>query len=180
MMHTRVQKADIPIELLRTFEAVADLASFTKAAGALGISQPAVSGQIKRLEEILGSEIFSRHGSRSRLTAYGELVIGYARRILVMNDQLIALAGSEPNQREFRIGIPSWLEEGVLSRLFEEVSSSKFGMNIHYRSDKSDRLARGLQRGFLILFSSSTSRRPRFRSLSGKKSSIGSGRRILC
>jgi len=47
---------NIPTELLRTFVAVVDLRSFTKAAQSLGITQPAVSAQVKRLQQLLGGE----------------------------------------------------------------------------------------------------------------------------
>jgi DNA-binding transcriptional LysR family regulator len=45
---------NIPTELLRTFVAVVDMRSFTRAAQSLGITQPAVSAQVKRLQQLLG------------------------------------------------------------------------------------------------------------------------------
>lgn len=54
------QMTNIPTDLLRTLVAVVDLRSFTKAAAALGVTQPAVSAQIKRLQFLLGGDLFDR------------------------------------------------------------------------------------------------------------------------
>jgi DNA-binding transcriptional LysR family regulator len=66
---------NIPTDLLRTFVAVVDMRSFTKAAISLGVTQPAVSSQIKRLQFLLGEDIFDRSTSGVSLTPHGEVVI---------------------------------------------------------------------------------------------------------
>jgi DNA-binding transcriptional LysR family regulator len=55
---------NIPTELLRTFVAVVDLRSFTKAAQSLGITQPAVSAQVKRLQQLLGGDLMDKSAIR--------------------------------------------------------------------------------------------------------------------
>ena len=75
-MHHRYDKSNIPIELLRTLVAISDSGSFTKAADALGLSQSAVSLQIKRLERLVAGELFRKAGSGHRLTERGEMVAG--------------------------------------------------------------------------------------------------------
>jgi DNA-binding transcriptional LysR family regulator len=72
-------------ELLAAFVAVADHRSFTRAAAALNRTQSAVSMQIKRLEERLGTELFRRSKVQVDLSPSGEGLLGYARRILVLN-----------------------------------------------------------------------------------------------
>jgi LysR family cyn operon transcriptional activator len=67
---------------LRYFQAVAEEHSFRRAAERLFISQPALSQQIRQLEEELGVPLFDRIGKRVRPTAAGELLLGYARRVL--------------------------------------------------------------------------------------------------
>lgn len=67
---------------LRYFQAVAEERSFRRAAERLFVSQPALSQQIRQLEEELGIPLFDRIGKRVRLTAAGELLLGYARRVL--------------------------------------------------------------------------------------------------
>jgi DNA-binding transcriptional LysR family regulator len=81
--------ADIDIDLLRAFLAVADGASFTAAARALNRTQSAVSMQIKRLEEIAGGKLFERTSRRVAPTRRGEALDGYARRMVGLNDEAL-------------------------------------------------------------------------------------------
>ena len=85
---------NIPTELLRTLVAVVDLRSFTKAAQSLGVTQPAVSAQIKRLQGLLGADLLDKSAPGVSLTSAGELVVNYARRLLSINDQILDLAGA--------------------------------------------------------------------------------------
>ena len=73
---------NIPTDLIRTFVAVVDSKSFTKAAHLLGVTQPAVSAQIKRLQGLLGADLFDKHGQGVVPTKHGKEVIIYARRLL--------------------------------------------------------------------------------------------------
>jgi DNA-binding transcriptional LysR family regulator len=73
---------------LRTIAAVARHRSLTKAGDELFLTQPAVSQQIRRLEEELGVELFHRTSRRVELTAEGRVVLGYAERVLAEVDGL--------------------------------------------------------------------------------------------
>jgi DNA-binding transcriptional LysR family regulator len=95
---------NIPTELLRTLVAVVDLRSFTKAAHSLGVTQPAVSAQIKRLQNLLGSELLDKSAPGVSLTNAGELVVNYARRLLSINDQILDIAGPRLVAKTVRIG----------------------------------------------------------------------------
>src|ERR1700710_1143414 len=95
---------NIPTELLRTLVAVVDLRSFTKAAQSLGVTQPAVSAQIKRLQGLLGSDLLDKSAPGVSLTSAGELVVNYARRLLSINDQILDIAGPRPAAKTVRIG----------------------------------------------------------------------------
>ena len=95
---------NIPTELLRTLVAVVDLRSFTKAAQSLGVTQPAVSAQIKRLQGLLGTELLDKSAPGVTLTSAGELVVNYARRLLSINDQILDFAAPRPASRTLRIG----------------------------------------------------------------------------
>ena len=72
---------NIPTDLLRTFVTIKDLGGFTSAGELLGRSQPAISLQIKKLEEILGTKIFLR-GSSLELTEDGEYLYRQPGRYL--------------------------------------------------------------------------------------------------
>ncbi len=95
---------NIPTELLRTLVAVVDLRSFTRAAQSLGVTQPAVSAQIKRLQGLLGTDLLDKSAPGVTLTTAGELVVNYARRLLSINDQILDLAGPRPTALTVRIG----------------------------------------------------------------------------
>ena len=90
---------NIPTDLLRTLVAVVDLRSFTKAAAKLGVTQPAVSAQIKRLQFLLGGDLFDRSVQGVSLTPQGELVVSYARRLLSINDQIVHIGEHRPAAR---------------------------------------------------------------------------------
>src|SRR4029450_4290002 len=88
---------NIPTDLLPPLGAVVDLRSFTKAARSLGVTQPAVSAQIKRLQQLLGTDLLDKTAPGVSLTPTGELVVNYARRLLSINDQILHAAG--PSQQ---------------------------------------------------------------------------------
>ena len=69
------------LEHLRFFYAVAENGSFTRAAQQLLLTQPAVSSQIRNLEERLGQKLFERQGKRVRLTEAGEILYTQSRKI---------------------------------------------------------------------------------------------------
>jgi DNA-binding transcriptional LysR family regulator len=96
---------NIPTELLRTLIAVVDLRSFTRAAQSLGITQPAVSAQIKRLQTLLDTDLLDKSAPGVSLTSSGELIVNYARRLLSINDQILDIAGPRPPEKMIRIGI---------------------------------------------------------------------------
>ena len=95
---------NIPTELLRTLVSVVDLRSFTKAAQSLGVTQPAVSAQVKRLQRLLGTDLLDKSAPGVSLTSAGELVVNYARRLLSINDQILDLSGPRAAAKTVRIG----------------------------------------------------------------------------
>ncbi|MPZ58298.1 MAG: LysR family transcriptional regulator [Rhizobiales bacterium] len=98
---------NIPTDLLRTLVTVVDQRSFTKAAQVLGVTQPAVSAQIKRLQGVLGNDLFDRSASGLNLTPKGELIVNYARRLLSINDLILHVAEPNPSAQTIRVGVPS-------------------------------------------------------------------------
>lgn len=78
---------NLDLDLLRTFVAVADLNTFAAAAAAVRRTQSAVSQQMQRLEQLVGKELFARHGRNKLLSEHGIQLLGYARKILRFNDE---------------------------------------------------------------------------------------------
>lgn len=107
---------NIPTELLRTLIAVVDLRSFTKAAQSLGVTQPAVSAQIKRLQGLLESELLDKSAPGVSLTPAGEVVVNYARRLLSINDQILDLSSPKAAAQPLRIGMTGDFGAAALSR----------------------------------------------------------------
>jgi DNA-binding transcriptional LysR family regulator len=144
---------NIPTDLLRTLVAVVDLRSFTKAAALLGVTQPAVSSQIKRLQFLLGGELFDRKVQGISLTPHGELVVGYARRLLSINDQILHLAGDNPrSELMVRIGTPSDFVATILPGTLARMRQLWPDVRFIVRANFYDPLLRELHSGDLDLF----------------------------
>jgi DNA-binding transcriptional LysR family regulator len=148
---TNPATANIPTELLRTLIAVVDLCSFTKAAQTLGITQPAVSAQIKRLQYLLGVDVFDKSAPGVRLTAKGELVVNYARRMLAINDQIVQLTLPRAANPPLRIGIPGLYAGSRLPKALAAFRAQAPDLRFRVRGDASDNLLRDLRQGQLDL-----------------------------
>ncbi|WP_456851427.1 LysR substrate-binding domain-containing protein [Bradyrhizobium sp. USDA 4501] len=92
-------------DLLQAFVAVAEHRSFTRAASALNRTQSAVSMQVKRLEERLQAELFHRSTSSVDLSAAGEGLLGYARRILSLNAEAVGRVREHGTDGRVRLGV---------------------------------------------------------------------------
>jgi DNA-binding transcriptional LysR family regulator len=145
------EMTNIPTELLRTLIAVVDLRSFTKAAHSLGVTQPAVSAQIKRLQMLLGSELLDKSAPGVMLTATGELVVSYARRLLQINDQILHLAGPRPAARKFRLGIAADFVSPVLTWTLAGFRTRWSDASFELRSGPNELLLHDLRLGELDL-----------------------------
>ena len=96
----------IPIDLLRSFVAVADTGSVTQAAERVFRTQSAVSQQMKKLEQSVGKALFERNGRALRLTREGEAVLAYGRRILSLHDEAVAMIAEPEVNGVVRFGMP--------------------------------------------------------------------------
>jgi DNA-binding transcriptional LysR family regulator len=145
-MHRRHERKNIPIELLRGLVTLVDLGSYTKTADALDLTQPAISAQIARLSRMLGGSIFMR-GQGLTLTKRGLLVLQYARRLLAMNDELLAAAGPHAAPRQLIVGLPAWMNYQQLMVVFERCSAIPTDQQVRFRCDLIERLAADLNTG---------------------------------
>jgi DNA-binding transcriptional LysR family regulator len=143
---------NIPTDLLRTLVAVVDLRSFTKAAAKLGVTQPAVSAQIKRLQLLLGGDLFDRSIQGVSLTPHGELVVNYARRLLSINDQIIHIGNSSPRpELVIRVGTPSDFIASMLPSTLAQFRERLSDVRFNVRTDFYEPLARQLRSGEIDL-----------------------------
>jgi len=108
---------NLPMDLLRAFVSVAQLNSFTKAGEILGRSQPAISLQIKRLEELVDESLLARNGKNLELTEAGESLYDYANQILTLNDLAISQLTKSSIAGKIRLGIPSEFATVLLPKI---------------------------------------------------------------
>ncbi len=143
---------NIPTDLLRTLVAVVDLRSFTKAAASLGVTQPAVSAQIKRLQYLLGKDVFDRSAQGISLTPHGEMIVSYARRLLSINDQIMEIGGpSRRADQVIRIGAPGDFVSTILSHTLARFREQWPGVRFNVRMASFEPLLRDLRQGDIDL-----------------------------
>lgn len=107
---------------LRSFVAVADAGGVTRASGFLNLTQSAVSMQIKRLEDMLGVELLDRSGRQIALTAAGEQLLGYARKMLALNDEVMGRMTRDPHEGEIVLGVPHDIVYPVIPQVLHHFS----------------------------------------------------------
>jgi len=134
---------NIPMEIIRTVVAIAETGSMSKAADRLNLSQPAVSAQIKRLQNLIGGELFSRTANGTALTELGKLALQQSRRIIDANDQLLRLGGSDKSSVR-RLGVSQLLAQ----QLFDEFSKDALS-DVFVTAEHSSEIRRGLLEGFI-------------------------------
>ncbi|MDE2005241.1 MAG: LysR family transcriptional regulator, partial [Rhodospirillales bacterium] len=102
-------------DLLRAFVLIAEGSSFTDAAAVVGRTQSAVSMQIKRLEDALGQKVFHRgKGNAPELTPHGQFLLGRARQILALNDEVVSTFRAPRIAGTVRLGTPDDYAFGYL------------------------------------------------------------------
>jgi DNA-binding transcriptional LysR family regulator len=97
---------NLDVDHLKTFLAISDGGSFTKAAEEVNKTQSAVSMQMKRLEDSLGRALFERDGRSNRLTLDGERFIEHARKLVAMNDEIVSSYARPEITGSVRFGTP--------------------------------------------------------------------------
>ncbi|QAZ63636.1 transcriptional regulator LrhA [Enterobacter cloacae] len=114
---------NLDLDLLRTFVAVADLNTFAAAAAAVCRTQSAVSQQMQRLEQLVGKELFARHGRNKLLTEHGIQLLGYARKILRFNDEACLSLMFSNLQGVLTLGASDESADTILPFLLNRISS---------------------------------------------------------
>lgn len=143
----------ITLKHLRYFEALARHRHFGRAAEALSISQPALSLQMKELEEILGAPLVERGPRQIRLTGLGEEVALRARDILRGVDEVASLAqaSSWPLSGRLRFGIIPTIAPYLLPRVLRQLGQRFPDLSLHPREAVTAKLVRDLAEGRLDL-----------------------------
>lgn len=142
---------NITLKQLRYFEALARHGHFGRAADDCAISQPALSMQIKELEEVLGAPLFERTARQVSLTGFGEEAVERARKILRSADELGDLARASKGKLEgrLRIGVIPTIAPYLLPQVVGRLTRLYPGLDIHIRETVTPKLIQELTDGRL-------------------------------
>ena len=122
--------ANLDVDQLKTFLAIADGGNFTRAAEEVNKTQSAVSMQMKRLEETIGRPIFARDGRGSRLTSDGERLVDYARRLVALNDDALGNFSQPEINGTVRFGTPDDYADLFLPEILARFSRTHPQVNV--------------------------------------------------
>ena len=138
---------NLDLTALRSFTAVADAGGVTKAAALLNLTQSAVSMQLKRLEESLGLTLLDRSARTIALTAQGEQLLAYARRLLALNDEAWGRLTHPAFEGALDFGVPHDIiyphVPGVLRQFSAEYPRVKLQLHSLYTSGLKELFGRG-------------------------------------
>jgi LysR family hydrogen peroxide-inducible transcriptional activator len=136
---------------LRYFLRVADLANFTRAAEGLGISQPALSRSIQRLEAELGQPVFERQGRSLSLTEAGTLLQGRAQQILCLIDDTKAEICDDGQSGRVRVGAIPTIAPYFLPEILRQFSKEFPKAALVVRENTTDNLLKSCTQGEIDL-----------------------------
>lgn len=142
---------NLDLDLLRTFVAVADVKTFAAAAVVVERTQSAVSQQMQRLEQLVGKELFARHGRNKQLTEHGVQLLGYARKILRFNDEACSSLINNHLEGALSIGATDDTADSILPYLLSRFTSLYPKLEIDVRIKRTADLQQMLMEGELDL-----------------------------
>ncbi|MFX0541155.1 LysR family transcriptional regulator [Roseovarius sp. S4756] len=125
---------NLDMTTLRSFVAVADQGGVTRAAQILNLTQSAVSMQLKRLEDLLGLGLLDRSGRRIALTPAGEQMLGYARRLVALNDEVVGRLTDQVWEGEVTFGVPHDIIHPVIPRVLKQFNAAFPRVRVHLSS----------------------------------------------
>ncbi len=139
---------NLDIDLLRTFVAVVESGSFTRASAELGRTQPAVSLQIRRLESQLQAPLIDRGAKGMGLTTEGAALLPQARKLLRVNDEIVAALGEGDLEGEVRFGAPEDIATmhlpGILGAFARSHPRIRLSAICDYTANLLDQMSRGM------------------------------------
>lgn len=131
---------DLQLDWLKCFVAVVDAGSLSSAAGEVHRSQSAVSMQLKKLEGALGSRLLERDARKLELTPEGQMLLGYARRILDLHAEAQAALSGEELTGRVRLGVPDDYAAKYLTPVLKRFAPRHGGVEIELDCEQSTSL----------------------------------------
>ncbi len=143
--------ANFDIDLLKTFAVLAETGNFTRTAQEVGRTQSAVSMQVKRLEELVGKPLISRDGRTNTLTGDGQMMLDYARRMILINDEAMTVFTRPAVSGHVRLGTPDDYAERVLPDVLARFARTHCKVQVDVDCQPSRRLIDMVKAGELDL-----------------------------
>lgn len=140
---------NLPTNMLRSFIAIVDTGSMLNASEQVFVTQSALSLQIKRLEELIQQPLFVREGRRLILTAAGDLMLGYARRVLALHDEALEAISAGRFAGPVRIGMVQDFADLMLTGLLARFAELHADAQISARVAGTAELQQLVERGQL-------------------------------
>lgn len=141
----------LDIDLLRTFVVISEERTFTRAAARVGRTQSAVSLQIQRLETMLGQKLLDRSKGAVELTQQGQYLLGRARELLALNDEIVRSVTTIPIHGTVRLGLAEEFSPRYISQILAMFGEMAPHVEVEFTSSPSCALAIKLKSGELDL-----------------------------
>jgi DNA-binding transcriptional LysR family regulator len=150
----RITKGDqmprnLDMTAIRAFVAVVDAGGVTKASGFLNLTQSAVSMQLKRLEDSVGVALFDRSARKLVLTGAGEQMLGYARRMLDLNDEVLGRLTAPDYSGQIALGVPHDIVYPAIPQVLQRFKTDFPRMRVQLVSSYTSRLKELFAKGEL-------------------------------
>jgi DNA-binding transcriptional LysR family regulator len=146
-----MRRINFDLDALRSFTVGMELGSFAKAADRLGRSTSAVSAQLKKLEDQAGIALLRKSGRGMALTDAGEVLLGYARRMLELNDEAAKAVGATGLEGSVRLGLQEDFGEHLLPDVLGRFARSHPGVHIEAKVARNAELVSDMIGGRLDL-----------------------------
>lgn len=147
----KIRTINLDLDALRVFVTGVELGSFARAAGRVHRSPSAVSAQLKKLEEQAGAALLRKSGRTLELTEAGALLLGYARRMLSLNDEALLAIGERGLQGAVRLGLQEDFSETLLTEVLGAFSRACPEVRIEATVGRNAGLLDGVREGRLDL-----------------------------
>lgn len=138
-------RTEIDLALLRTFVAIVETGGLTSAGRLVGRTQPAISHQMKRLEEAVGRPLFAPDKRKLTLTSDGEMLLDHAREMLRLNDDIISSLASPAIEGHVTLGTPDLYAAYLLPSILGRFSKAYPSIEIELRCQRSISLISALK-----------------------------------
>ena len=138
---------NIDIGVLRSFLLIAEGRSFAQASALVGRSPSAVTLQIQRLEQDLGTQLLRRSNREVGLTLAGERLLGFARRLVQTNDEAVLAFQASGEAKQLRFGATQDLADAILPDVLRRFSLERPEVELTLRVDRSTNLIEAVKTG---------------------------------